>query len=899
MRKIILLLLFYTSFINHAYSSDTLILDNTFGIKYILKNSNFEFFKDSFGLKLDSIIHNTALFKTKQGTIASNEDAKHDYWIRFNVKTLNNTAGFVVDIHSPNATQLELYQVDVNQNILFCGSTGLNIPYDDRDFYYKNLLLDMKVAPNSCFTYYVNVKKGGFCRFDFYITSFNYLLYSGSKEYYFLGMFYGLMLILIIYNLMMYFSLKDNVHLAYVLVLLFSSLKALSEDRTGAEFIWPNIPNLSYYLGLYIAPTCMLFAYIFYTHSFLNLKFWKDQHSKLILAAFAIHLAFYTIIILIQKEYSFSMVLVVLPYGVIMGVVLVRFFILKQRLSKYFVAGCVWFLLIIIIDTLRNQKLLFGGYMVVFSFYYFIVVQSVLLAYSMFERFTHLVNENKKLTVNTLEQERMHYGIILKNQHYSEFAYELKIFLSLINSPLNKLKLTVNKEDLYKVLEIKNLTQTIDLYANQLLSESIRSVSLKSSSLIEGDLVEFIKELLNSFEGLIAQKAINLVYTSGISTFYCKFEASKIEKIVFNLISNSIKFSDIKEFVYVDLAVDTDLKQFVLVVKDSGVHIKEEVLYEISNTFIDKSGSSLPPEGISLYFTKILVGNLNGTMEIESETNKGSIYTVIIPIELIDDSIFNDLAEYNSENSKPNILLVANNRLIGEHLFKELSQLYHVNRVVSNEEILLALNAVKPLVIVLDLNFAYDFNFEILDSIKEQYPFLKILLIISKNTVEFRSKLVQSKVDLVVFKPIKTEDIIIAINTLIKNGNDFKSGTSVSIDNDGIESISAFAKNVEMLIIRNLDNTDLNVEVLVKELGISRAQLYRKFGDYFGQSVKEYITEIRIKRAAELFQKEDLSIKEVMAKVGFNNRNYFIKCFKAYYFILPSEYKKCTNSVLV
>lgn len=105
----------------------------------------------------------------------------------------------------------------------------------------------------------------------------------------------------------------------------------------------------------------------------------------------------------------------------------------------------------------------------------------------------------------------------------------------------------------------------------------------------------------------------------------------------------------------------------------------------------------------------------------------------------------------------------------------------------------------------------------------------------------------------------------------------------------------AFLLEAEKIVNRYLDDSDFGVDIFCKELGVSRAQLYRKIKALVNQSVKEFIREIRIQKAGQLLKTTELSIKEVMYEVGFNNRSYFIKCFKEYYHELPSDYRKVEN----
>ncbi len=878
-------------------ASDTLMLDNRFGVNYILKKQDICIFKDSIGLSSsDVLLHGQALFSPVTSGDFSNEGGKFDYWIQINVKTEAQTMGYVLDVHSPNARRIDLYRVDENKEVFLCGSTGLDVPYAQRSYRYKNLVIDMDLKPSSVCTYYVHVRKGGYCRFDFFITPYHYFLYYGSTEYYILGMFYGLMAIMMIYKLMIYVSLKDKVYLAYVSLLVFAVLKALSEDRTGALYLWTDYPYLSYMMGVHIAPAFILVSYVFYVHAFLNLHYWKDLHSKWIIGSTLVHFLFYALVSWVWGDVIYSTSLIVLPYATVFTVVCIRFFNQKNLFSTYFLAASAWFLLIMVIDTLRHQRLVFGGSVLVFSFYFFMVVQSMLLALSIFQRFRILLHENKKLIVDQLEQERLHYGAILKEHYHTQFAQELKSYISLILSPLHQLGKKVSHPDILHVEAIKNLTHKIDLYADQLLEAHSMAISAKYKNTIEGDLVDFMKEISRSFDCLMVQKQLTILYTCNLNFFLCRFDVSRIEKIVFNVLSNAIKYSDNGESVRLDLFIDTTHSRFTLEVKDTGLGMSEDLCAKLAMAFRQKEMSSLPDIGIGLYFTKVLVDQLEGTIEIESELHKGSVFTVHIPYQSLE--INDELYEEYSLLALPvQVLLVENNQLFGDYLMAALSAFYEVGRTVSKAETLAFLSQHRPEVVVLDFNFTESYGCDLLKSIKERYPLIKVLCISGSKNLALRSTLFQRKADAFLFKPFRIEDVKLCIDSLLEKKTSTESSLhALSLEEKSSEAVRSFAHRVEQIILKNIDNTELNVEILVKELGISRAQLYRKFSDFFGQSIKEYISTVRIRIAAELMQQETLSIKEVMARVGFNNRNYFIKCFKEYFKVLPSEYKKTLHS---
>ncbi|MFQ3574958.1 MAG: 7TM diverse intracellular signaling domain-containing protein [Cytophagales bacterium] len=704
-----LYMLFILASFGKEQEIDTVMLNNQFSFgNNILDNNKLLIFKDSQGVETSqSILSKTHLFQKSANKYPDNGGGESDFWVHFKAGFEHNCPDHLVDIHSPNARLLKLYK-RVGDSLVFLGQTGAELPIFQRAYHYKNLLIGLEANRGAVVDYYVWVKKGRFCRFDFFLTPYNKLISYGCGEYLLLGIFYGLLIILSLFKLILYFSLKDKVFLSYVALLFSAGLKTLSEDRLGAQYLWQNYPEFSYWLGVHIAPWLVLFSFSWFVYSYLRIKLGTTTWCKWFITSMFLNLSIHLYCLFFLNDYLNFNTFFFLPY---LFLTFISFSSYKKKKfnSLYFIIANILFVGIVIIDLLRHQRFVFGSPVVIFSFYIFMFFQSLFLALSIFDRLKMLVQEREKLLKSQLRNAQR----ILLNDY----------------KPLS-----INPK-------LENTFQPL-IETKQTKSQLI------SPSTIEVDFVAFLKSLIIMIESDLNDSEKRIVASSfehDMDSFFCEIETDLIDLVCFPLIYQAFLKSSNNEI------LDIKLRK------------PNEQFFELQLRFFHDDNMVFLPE--NLRKSKHYLEELGGNLILNQQMNE-TFLKLILP----------------------------------DKCFKS-------------------------------LNFR-----EVIEEDKEH---------------------------------------------LISDNN----------NNPSIESIE-FLNYVNHIIEQNLDNPDLNVDAMVKELGMSRAQLYRRFSELIKISVKDYINIYRIKKAKEIIETENLSIKEVMIRVGFNNRNHFIKCFKDVIGDLPSNFKK-------
>ncbi|WP_229969501.1 hybrid sensor histidine kinase/response regulator transcription factor [Pontibacter harenae] len=517
---------------------------------------------------------------------------------------------------------------------------------------------------------------------------------------------------------------------------------------------------------------------------------------------------------------------------------------------------------------------------------------------------------------------------MMKLRFFTNLSHELKTPLALILAPLDKLLNSTTEPEQLKQFQMinRNAKRLLNL-VTQLLD--FRKLEVEKVSLYpcEGNIVKFIKESVNSFSELSEKKNITLTFHANLDELQASFDMDKLEKILFNLLSNAFKFTP--EYGSIDVEVnchDNDsssegLKIVELKVKDTGIGIakeKQELIFErfykndVPSNFLNQGS------GIGLAITKEFVRIHGGMITVESEPGKGSCFTVTIPVkELTSYKEITEAVGYETESlvltkvhaeekdgeaavhaeSKPNILLVEDNEDFRSYLKDSLGAFYTITEAKNGKEGWQKALAGLPDLIVSDLMMPELNGIELCKKVKNdaRTSHIPFILLTAHTAEEQKVKGLDIGANDYITKPFSLELFLSRIRNLVTQHQllhkALEKKISVQSSEEQIVSLDdKLVQNAIRVVEENLSDPDFSVELMSKELGMSRVHLYKKLLAITGTSPVEFIRKIRLQHAAQLLEKSQLTVAEVAYKVGFNNRKYFTKYFKEEYQILPSAY---------
>jgi signal transduction histidine kinase/ligand-binding sensor domain-containing protein/DNA-binding response OmpR family regulator len=504
---------------------------------------------------------------------------------------------------------------------------------------------------------------------------------------------------------------------------------------------------------------------------------------------------------------------------------------------------------------------------------------------------------------------------MMKTKFFTNVSHEFRTPLSLILSPLEKLSEQVEDADQRKNIDIiqRNARRLLNL-VNQLLDFRKMEVHDIRFHPSEGDIIRFVRETVYSFADLSEKKNIRLTFESNTSSLEAIFDHDKIEKILFNLLSNAFKFTpgngEISVIVNVKDLFENSLVE--MIVKDTGIGIpaeKQELIFE--RFFQNDLPSSVMNQGsgIGLAITKEFVRIHEGTIRVESEVGKGSSFIVVLPVKKLVHGVHETISEpleviqdekkenIEQDEGKPLILLVEDNEDFRFYLRDNLKASYAVVEAASGEEGWQKAVAQYPDLVVTDVMMPGMNGIELCKKIKsdQRLCHIPVILLTARSGEEQRMEGFEVGADDYIPKPFSFPILESRIRNLITLRKElhtlFAKKNGIKASELQITSLDEqFIQRVVQAIEDNISNSDLTVVDLSRELGVSRAQFFRKVQELTGQSPLELIRKLRLQYAAQLLEKSQLSVSEVAYRVGFNNPKYFARHFKELYHVLPSAY---------
>lgn len=514
-----------------------------------------------------------------------------------------------------------------------------------------------------------------------------------------------------------------------------------------------------------------------------------------------------------------------------------------------------------------------------------------------------------------------------KLNFFTNISHEFRTPLTLILSPVEDLlqnekirsiagrPLKMVHQNVYRLLRLVN--QLIDYrrieYDKQQLQAS------------ENNLVDFIKDIVESFSHQAKKLHIDLRFAPGINEIKVWFDLNMLDKVFFNLLSNAIKFSHEKGYIKVNIRKE---KSCVYIdVEDNGIGLTPEEAAKIFDQFYQVDHNDGKGSGIGLSLSKEIVQLHGGSIEVHSQKWKGTIFTVILPLgdhHLIpEQKTLELLSRYNIEekskiyqadlnqidvfsagegfsNAKEySLLIVEDNAELLSYLYEKLAAQFEVYTASNGSVALNDAFEKVPDLIIADVVMPGLNGKTLTEKLKSDLrtSHIPIILLTAQVSMEQQITGIQSMADLYITKPFNLEYLLANIQNLILNRVILKEHFTSDISSSERLPLSKsidkkFVNDFAGIVEQNLANDKFNVDDICKIIGISRVQLYRKVKALLGCSITEYILNRRLKKAKYLLNNENYTISEITYMVGFSNPNYFSTVFKNKYGVTPSEFKK-------
>ncbi|HPS56907.1 MAG TPA: 7TM diverse intracellular signaling domain-containing protein [Spirochaetota bacterium] len=765
--------------------------------------------------------------------------SRSTYWAKFEIiNPFNTPREMYLETGYPNLDLIELYMPEPGGRYQK-RTAGYNYVFKEREVQYRNIVFKISLSPGKN-TYYAMIQSSGTVTFPLILQTPDYLVETSTIDYLVLGMYYGILFVMILYNLFVYISVRDRSYLYYISYITSFILFSFSLNGMGFQNFWPD----SIWWQKVSVPL-LIFSGIFtigqFVRSFLELKKISAVSDRIVqlmmLMAFAGMVLSFIIDYSMAIRLSALTVVIAVTICFLVGI----FSVIKgNRSARFYLLAWTCFLLGCFVFALKATGYIPFNTVTQYAMQAGSAAEVVLLSFALGDRINILKGEKetaqlrtieiqksatedleRKVAERTMELNRANEDLKeldkLKSNFFANISHEIRTPLTLILSPVESvLQGDYGREVDNSFFENvqRNAIKLLKLI-NNLLDFSKIEAGHMNLNIKEIDIVIFIRNYITAIHSAAESKGISLSFVTLSSAIRLHIDIEKMDKIVMNLFSNALKFTDKGGFIRI--LVKEDDKNCYIIFEDSGIGIPRDKYETIFDRFSQvDTGSTRKYEGtgIGLALVKEFVNMHGGTLTVESrfidETpeDHGTTFTVTIPRgkehlqendnihisegseleESVSDYSFagmremtdlrfekesRHVAEYNNHDYGTDILVVEDNPDMQNFLKFILQKYYNVYIAGNGEEGIKTASVLKPALIVSDVMMPVMNGYEMTKRIKEDELLKRtpVILLTAKSEISSKIEGIEYGADDYLTKPFNSKELLTRIRMLLKTRN--------------------------------------------------------------------------------------------------------------------------------
>lgn len=533
-----------------------------------------------------------------------------------------------------------------------------------------------------------------------------------------------------------------------------------------------------------------------------------------------------------------------------------------------------------------------------------------------------------KLQIDQIEKDNIEKNYQMKISLFTNFSHELRTPLTLIVGPIADMLHDLDLPDKfhYPIQLINKNANRLMLLVNQLMDFRKLEYGAMKLQAQNVDISTFMNDLIDSFDDFAQRKQIRIIRSYEYSGNDVWFDVSLMEKVFFNLISNALKNSS--EGDIITFRAFQEDQCLVISVKDTGAGIETQNLERIFDPFyqVNQGNSAgMFGSGIGLNLSKDIVTLHQGSIWATSILGEGSTFYVKLllgnkhlkRLDLADQSVGKDIdlnkhlekislsvIESDSQSihksnipSKTLVLIVEDDADLRQYIKAHLNSEYTIIEAVNGKEGFEIATDQLPDLIVSDVMMPMMNGIELCDQIKTDMrtAHIPVILLTARIMTTQIQEGYQHGADDYILKPFDATLLKVRVQNLIESRLKLRKlfGNKFSIPDIEILELSSndiFMQKLIELIQKNISDSEFGIEDICDEIGMSRAQLFRKIKVLTDSSPNKIIMQIRMKMAVALLKTNNYNVADVAYQVGFSDPAYFSKYFRSVYNMTPSEY---------
>lgn len=571
---------------------------------------------------------------------------------------------------------------------------------------------------------------------------------------------------------------------------------------------------------------------------------------------------------------------------------------------------------------------------------YFAVISTIVWRFLSFRRRQRELENN--IRFKQLEKEKIEELHTERMRLFTNFSHELRTPLTLIINPLEDLlqKFSFSAEVKGALQMMKKNTGRLLLLVNNLMDIQRYEAGKTVLQRARFDFSTFLTEMYDSFDSVARNRSIAFRLDSKLPVhFYVNYDKEEMDKVFFNLLSNAFKFTPVEGKIRMIarpiIAEDacalpglTDEQRNILIeekylyieVADTGQGIESDQADKIFEPFF-RSGEDVHRQiagtGIGLSLTRSIVLQHHGVIWTESSPSAGTRMMLLLPdtekqpeINLLPEEMNGDeevdtsrkvalLLEEADSFVRKTVLIVDDNEEVRNYLEQQLQTDFIIRQAANGREALALIENAYPDIVISDVMMPEMNGLELCRKIKENinYCHIPVILLTAKSLVSQIEEGWEVGADDYIVKPFHVSLLRARIRNILASREKMKElySDKLSLKSLGVEPLQpddSFLTQYIDIVKKNISNSDLDVALICQEIGMSRANFYRKVKAVTGLSPIELIKNIRLEAGARLLEETALNITEISRQIGFGSSSYFAKNFRAMYGISPTEYQE-------
>ncbi len=516
----------------------------------------------------------------------------------------------------------------------------------------------------------------------------------------------------------------------------------------------------------------------------------------------------------------------------------------------------------------------------------------------------------------------------MKLRFFTNISHELRTPLTLIEGPVDHIlkRTDLDKEMRGQLQIVERNTHRMLRLVNQILD--FRKIQNNKMKLCveQVDIVPFTRKIMENFEEMAESNKIDFIFESEQPSLKLWVDTDKVEKIIFNILSNAFKYTQPGKTITV--FIHENEKTVELGVRDQGIGIPEQMkksLFVRFETLLDKNLFNKNSTGIGLSLVKELADLHHATVLVDSAVGKGSCFTVVFlkgkehydgHVEfLVSDNveIESPAGEQLAADAQSVVvdqgcmLLVEDNFELRFFLRTVFNGQFRIVEAANGVEGLEKARKYLPEIIICDIMMpgmdGITLTRELRNDVSTSH--IPIVLLTAKTDIDSKLQGMELGVDSYITKPFSAVYLKARVDNLLARRQRLREfyhehlmdigGVVPAEAEEEIKSMPSpdkqFIDHLTEFMEKNIDNGNLLVDDLVQEMAVSRSVFFKKLKSLTGLAPIEFIKEVRVKRSAQLIESGEFNMTQIAYMVGINDPRYFSRCFKQRFGMTPTEYK--------